>query len=159
MSELYDFLPFGTYAQLLGHVAFVLPVAVLIVEGRLLLVGPSYEETAMDLGASPLRAAVRVLLPMLMPALLAAALFTAVTSMDDFVISQFLSGGQSSITVPMRLYVAARSLSTPATNALATLLLLANAIVIGAVLLALRWFRRRDTITERPQGALVIGGV
>lgn len=159
VSELYNSLPFGTYAQLLGHVAFVLPVAVLIMEGRLLLVGPSYEETAMDLGASPLRAAIRVLLPMLMPALLAAALFTVVTSMDDFVISQFLSGGQSSITVPMRLYVAARSLSTPATNALATLLLLANGLVITAGLLALRWFRRRDTIVEQAPGALALGGV
>jgi ABC-type spermidine/putrescine transport system permease subunit II len=158
VSELYDFLPFGTYAQLLGHVAYVLPVAVLIVEGRLLLVGPSYEETAMDLGASPLRAAFRVLLPMLTPALLAAALFTVVSSMDDFVISQFLSGGQSSTTVPMRLYVAARSLSTPATNALATLLLLADAVVITAALLALRWFRRRDTIAEA-RSALVIGAV
>jgi ABC-type spermidine/putrescine transport system permease subunit I len=159
VSQLYHFIPFGTYAQLLGHVAYVLPVVVLIVEGRLLLVGPSYEETAMDLGGSPLRAASRVLLPMLMPALLAAALFTVVSSMDDFVISQFLSGGQSSITVPMRLYVAARSLSTPATNALATLLLLADALVIAAGLLGLRWFRRRDTLAEGDRGALVIGAV
>jgi ABC-type spermidine/putrescine transport system permease subunit II len=159
VSELYHFLPFGTYAQLLGHVAYVLPVVVLIVEGRLLLVGPSYEETAMDLGASPSRAAFRTLLPMLMPALLAAALFTFVSSMDDFVISQFLSGGESSITVPMRLYIAARSLSTPATNALATLMLLADAVVIAAALLALRWFRRRDTIAKETQGALAIGAV
>ena len=159
VSELYDFIPFGTYAQLLGHVVFMLPVAVLIIEGRLLLVGPSYEETAMDLGASPLRAAVRALLPMLVPALLAAALFTVVASMDDFVISQFLSGGESSITVPMRLYVSARSLSTPATNALATLLLLADAFVITVALLALRWFRRRDTVVEQGQGPFVVGAV
>ncbi len=158
VSELYEFLPFGTLAQLLGHVVFFLPVAVLIIEGRLLLVGSSYEETAMDLGASPFGAAVRALLPMLMPALLAASLFTFVASMDDFVISQFLSGGESSITVPMRLYVAARSLSTPATNALATLLLVANAIVITAALLGLRYFRRRDTVPQG-QGPLAIGAV
>ncbi|MEX0985798.1 MAG: ABC transporter permease subunit [Actinomycetota bacterium] len=158
VSELYDFLPFGTLAQLLGHVVFLLPVAVLIIEGRLLLVGPSYEETAMDLGASPFGAAVRALLPMLFPALLAASLFTVVASMDDFVISQFLSGGETSITVPMRLYVAARSLSTPATNALATLLLLANAIVIVVALLGLRYFRRRDTV-QQGAGPLAIGAV
>jgi spermidine/putrescine transport system permease protein len=157
VSELYHVIPFGTPAQLIGHVIFMLPVVVLIIEARLLLVGPSYEETATDLGASPLRAARRVLIPMLMPALLGAALFTMVGSMDDFVISQFLSGGQSSVTVPMRLYVAARSLSTPATNALATLLLLANLVIVASALLGLRWFRRRDTI--KGEAAFAIGAV
>jgi ABC-type spermidine/putrescine transport system permease subunit I len=157
VSELYNAIPFGTPAQLLGHVVFMLPVVVLIIEARLLLIGPSYEETATDLGASPLRAMGRALVPMLMPALLGAALFTMVGSMDDFVISQFLSGGQSSTTVPMRLYVAARSLSTPATNALATLLLLTNAFIITVALLGLRWFRRRDTIKEQGQAAFAIG--
>lgn len=157
VSELYHAIPFGTQAQLMGHVIFMLPVVVLIIEARLLLVGPSYEEVAMDLGASPLRATGRVLIPMLMPSLLGAALFTMVGSMDDFVISQFLSGGESSTTVPMRLYVAARSLSTPATNALATLLLLANLIVITAALLGLRWFHKRDTIKQ--DTALAIGAV
>ena len=159
VSELYHFMPFGTQAQLLGHVIFMLPVVVLIIEARLLLIGPSYEETAMDLGAAPIKAAGRVLIPMLMPALLGAALFTMVGSMDDFVISQFLSGGESSTTVPMRLYVAARSLSTPATNALASLLLLANVIVISIALLGLRWFRRRHTIKGQGQSALAIGAV
>jgi ABC-type spermidine/putrescine transport system permease subunit I len=159
VSELYDFMPFGTPAQLLGHVVFMLPVVVLIIEARLLLVGPSYEETATDLGASPIRATGRVLIPMLMPALLGGALFTMVGSMDDFVISQFLSGGASSTTVPMRLYVAARSLSTPATNALASLLLLVNVAVITVALLGLRWFRRRDTIEEPGNAALPIGAV
>ena len=112
----------------------------------------------MDLGASPFGAAVRALLPMMTPALLAAALFTVVASMDDFVISQFLSGGETSITVPMRLYVAARSLSTPATNALATLLLVANALVIVVALLGLRYFRRRDTV-QQGQGPLAVGAV
>jgi ABC-type spermidine/putrescine transport system permease subunit I len=158
VSELYRLIPFGTPAQLMGHVIFMLPVVVLIIEARLLLIGPSYEESAMDLGSSPMRAIGRVLVPMLMPALLGAALFTAVGSMDDFVISQFLAGGQSSITVPMRLYVAARSLSTPATNALATLLLLANVIVITLALLGLRWFRRRDTIKGQGQAAFALGG-
>ena len=159
VSELYHFIPFGTQAQLLGHVIFMLPVVVLIIEARLLLIGPSYEETAMDLGAAPIKATGRVLIPMLMPALLGSALFTMVGSMDDFVISQFLSGGESSTTVPMRLYVAARSLSTPATNALASLLLLANVIVISIALLGLRWFRKRDTIKGRGESALAIGAV
>jgi spermidine/putrescine transport system permease protein len=158
VSELYHAIPFGTQAQLMGHVIFMLPVVVLIIEARLLLIGPSYEEGAMDLGASPIRATARVLVPMLMPALLGAALFTMVGSMDDFVISQFLSGGESSTTVPMRLYVAARSLSTPATNALATLLLVANLFVISAALIGLRWFRDRDTIKGQ-DATLVIGAV
>ena len=159
VSELYHPIPFGTQAQLLGHVIFMLPVAVLIIEARLSLIGHSYEDSAMDLGASPIRATGRVLIPMLMPALLGAALFTMVSSMDDFVISQFLSSGQSSTTVPMLLYSAARSLSTPATNALATLLLLANIIIISLALLGLRWFRKRDTIKGQGETALAIGAV
>ena len=52
VSELYDAVPLGTPAQLLGHVVFMLPVVVLIIEARLVLIGPSYEETATKLGAT-----------------------------------------------------------------------------------------------------------
>lgn len=143
VSELYRFLPFGTDAQVFGHVAFVLPVVVVILQARLLALGTSFEETAMDLGASPSGAIRRVLVPLLAPALVAAAAFSLVISMDDFVLSQFLSGGESSITVPMRLYVAARSLSTPAINALATLMLFANGCILAAAWIGLRAYRRR----------------
>ncbi len=61
-ANLYDFVPFGTWAQLLGHVTFSISFVVIIVRGRLFAIGRDYEEAAMDLGASPAQALRRVLL-------------------------------------------------------------------------------------------------
>ena len=52
-ANLYDFVPFGTWAQFLGHVTFSISFVVIIVRGRLFAIGRDYEEAAMDLGASP----------------------------------------------------------------------------------------------------------
>ena len=57
--------PLGTVAQLLGHVTFSISFVVIIVRGRLLSIGPEYEEAATDLGASPCRRSGLVLLPLL----------------------------------------------------------------------------------------------
>ena len=58
-----------------------------------------------------------------MPSIFASAMLVFATSLDDFVVSQFLFGDASNVTVPIKLYNAVRSASTPALNALATLLL------------------------------------
>ncbi len=67
-DNLYDFVPFGTVAQALGHITFSISFVVIIVRGRLFAIGRDYEEAAMDLGASPNEAMRRVLLPLLTPA-------------------------------------------------------------------------------------------
>jgi ABC-type glycerol-3-phosphate transport system permease component len=66
-DNLYDFVPFGTGAQFLGHVTFSISFVVVIVRGRLFAIGRDYEEAPMDLGASPWEAMRRVLLPLLAP--------------------------------------------------------------------------------------------
>ncbi|HKY48869.1 MAG TPA: ABC transporter permease subunit, partial [Acidimicrobiia bacterium] len=68
-ANLYDFVTFGTWAQVLGHVTFSISFVVIIVRGRLFAIGRDYEEAAMDLGASPREALRRVLLPLLAPAI------------------------------------------------------------------------------------------
>jgi spermidine/putrescine transport system permease protein len=132
-DHLYDFVPFGTAAQFLGHVTFSISFVVIIVRGRLFAIGRDYEEAAMDLGASPWEAMRRFLLPLLAPALIASFAIVFALSIDDFVISQFLVGPASSVTIPVRLYSGARLGPPPSLNALATVLML---ITIGAIALA-----------------------
>lgn len=142
-DNLYDFVPFGTWAQFLGHVTFSISFVVVIVRGRLFAIGRDYEEAAMDLGASPWEAMRRVLLPLLAPALLASFAIVFALSIDDFVISQFLVGAADSVTIPVRLYSGARLAPPPSLNALATVLLV---ITIGAITfagLAYKYLSRR----------------
>ncbi len=143
-SSLYDFVPFGTWAQFLGHVTFSISFVVIIVRGRLFSIGRDYEEAAMDLGATPFEAMRRVLLPLLSPAILASFAIVFALSIDDFVISQFLSAGASSITIPVRLYAGARLAPPPSLNALATVLMLITILAIVLAGLAYRAWKRRS---------------
>jgi spermidine/putrescine transport system permease protein len=143
-DTLYDFVRFGTEAQVLGHVTFTISFVVIVIRGRLFAVGRDYEEAAMDLGASPMQAMWRVLLPMLRPAIFVSAMVALAISLDDFVISQFLVGDAQSVTIPVRVYSAARLGPTPATNALASVLLVTSLLVITIAALGLRRMQRRE---------------
>ena len=141
--HLLTFIELGTLAQAIGHVTFSLAFVLIIVRARLLAIGPQYEEAARDLGASPLQAVRLALLPLLVPAIVASAIIVFAISMDDFVISQFLSSGTSTDTVPVRIYGSGRTAPTPALNALATLTLAVTIVI--AVVLALLWKAVRAT--------------
>jgi spermidine/putrescine transport system permease protein len=145
------FIDLGTQAQILGHVTFTISYVVIVVRGRLFAIGRQYEEAAMDLGASPSEALRMVLLPMLKPAIYASLMIAFAISIDDFVISAFLVGGQDSIPIPVRLYSSARLAPNPALNAVASILLFATLIAITIAGLALRRSRRR----ERRSGSAV----
>jgi spermidine/putrescine transport system permease protein len=142
MVNLYQFVPLGRPAMLLGHVTFSVSYVLVVVRSRLLAIGPDFEQAARDLGASPLQAVRTILLPMLMPAIFASAMLVFATSLDDFVVSQFLFGDASNATVPVRLYNAVRNSPTPALNALATLLLLASFLALILAYVGLRSRRR-----------------
>jgi spermidine/putrescine transport system permease protein len=131
-------LPGGLWAQLLGHVTFTLSFVVVIVRGRLATIGTQFEEAARDLGATRWQAIRLVLLPMLAPAIFAAVMVVFATSVDDFVISSFLSTGAATETVPIRIYSGARAGSTPALNALATVMLVVTLAAAGLAALVLR---------------------
>jgi len=130
--HLLTFIQLGTMAQAIGHITFSLVFVLIIVRGRLLAIGPHYEEAARDLGASALQAVRLALLPMLVPAIVASGIVVFAISMDDFVITQFLSSGTNTDTVPVRIYSQGRTAPTPALNALAALTL-AITIVIAAL--------------------------
>jgi spermidine/putrescine transport system permease protein len=126
-------LSLGTSAQVAGLVTFQLSYPVVIVRARLMTIGKQYEQAAIDLGASPMGAVRRVLLPMLMPAIFASAVLVFADVIDDFVIVRYLSGDASTETTSVKIYNTARAAPTPALNAMATLMLLASflAVVIG----------------------------
>jgi spermidine/putrescine transport system permease protein len=125
----------GTEAQAIGQVTFTLSYVVVIVRGRLVSIGPEYEEAAADLGAPPRDRLFRVLLPLLAPAIVASAAVAFALSIDDFVVTQYLSSDASTTTVSMLLYASARGAPTPALNAIATV-----ALVITLATLALAFF-------------------
>jgi spermidine/putrescine transport system permease protein len=126
-------LQLGTSAQVAGLVTFQLSYPVVIVRARLMTIGKQYEQAAIDLGATPMGAVRRVLLPMLMPAIFASAVLVFADVIDDFVIVRYLSGDASTETTSVKIYNTARAAPTPALNAMATLMLFASflAVVIG----------------------------
>jgi len=157
-TQLFTFVPAGTTRQLLGHVTFSIPFVVIVIRARLFAIGSHYEEAAMDLGASPLKALWRVLFPLLMPAILASTLIVFVISVDDFVISQYLSAGEATITVPMRIYSTGRAGPTPALNALATVMVAATLLALTAAYLLLRVANKRQGGVESVSGEQLLNG-
>jgi spermidine/putrescine transport system permease protein len=152
-TNLFTFIHTGTFAQILGHVTFSISYVVVIVRGRLFSIGRQYEEAAADLGASPAVALFRVLLPLLTPAIVAGAAITFAISIDDFVISYWLSSGAGSTTVPMAIYAATRSAPLPSTNAIAAIL---SAITLASVMLGYLGYRV-FTRGERQAGKGMVG--
>lgn len=140
-SQAFPFIPRGFPAQLIGHVTVTVTLVVVIVRGRLLMIDSRIEEAARDLGASAAQALRMVLLPLLAPAVIGAAALSFALSMDNFVISSFLSAGAGSETVPIKLYSSARASGTPAINALGSLTLFVTLLMIGFAWLLMRLSR------------------
>jgi spermidine/putrescine transport system permease protein len=126
----FGFVGLGTLAQAIGQVTFTLSWVVLIVRGRLVTIGRDVEEAAADLGAPPMHVVGRVLVPLLVPAMLASLLVSFALSIDDFVVAQYLASGSDTTTVPMRIYSQARGGPTPALNALATIMLVVSLLAL-----------------------------
>jgi spermidine/putrescine transport system permease protein len=137
-------LTLGTSAQVAGLVTFQLSYPVVIVRARLLTIGRQYEQAAVDLGASPMGAVRRVLLPMLTPAIFASAVLVFADVIDDFVIVRYLSGDASTEPTSVKIYNSARAAPTPALNALATLMLLASFLAVITGLLVYRRLSRGE---------------
>jgi len=140
----------GTTGQVLGLVTFQLSYPVVIVRARLITIGKEYEEAATDLGASPVGALKRVLLPMLLPAIFASTVLVFADVIDDFIIVRYLTSDASTEPVAVKIYNTARGAPTPALNALATLMLVAS---VGAILLGYAAYR----FVTRGEGKSSIG--
>jgi len=138
----------GTEAQAIGQITFTLSYVVVIVRGRLVSIGREYEEAAADLGAPPHDQLMRVVLPLLAPAIVASAAVAFALSIDDFVVTQYLSGDASTTTVSMLLYSSARGAPTPALNAIATVNLVITLLTLALAYVVYRRFAGRDEATS-----------
>jgi spermidine/putrescine transport system permease protein len=143
----------GTTAQVIGLVTFQLSYPAVLVRARLATIGPQYEEAAQDLGASPLAAQRRVILPMLAPAIFASTVLVFADVIDDFVIVRYLSGDSSTEPVSVKIYNTARAAPTPALNALATILLVVALLAVLIGYAAYRLLSRGDSRADRGIGA------
>jgi spermidine/putrescine transport system permease protein len=143
-TQLLTIVPIGTTAQVLGHVTFSISYVVVIIRGRLFSIGRSYEEAAADLGASPAVALFRVLLPLLLPAIVASGAIVFAISIDDFVISQWLSNGAPTTTVPMLIYNSTRAEPRPNVDGIATVIMVITLLTVVAGVLVYRFFTRGE---------------
>jgi len=137
----------------LGHLLVGMAYAAVIVQARLLDLNPSLEEAAMDLGAKPSQVFWLVTLPMISQSLLSAWLLTFTISLDDVVLSAFLSG-PGSTTLPLVIFSRARLGLNPSVNAVATLIVLVVAIgvLVASYLIAHAERKRLLDLAEASRG-------
>jgi putrescine transport system permease protein len=107
----------------IAHVTFCMAFVTVVVSSRLSELDKSIEEAAMDLGANRVRVFFLITLPIIMPALVSGWLLAFTLSVDDLVVSSFVSG-PSSTTLPMKVFSSVRLGLSPKINALATLMIL-----------------------------------
>ena len=107
---------------LAGHVIFTLPFVVLVVQARLVGVKREYEEAAMSLGAGPVQTFFQITLPLILPAVLAGALFAFTISFDDITGTLFWKPGGVE-TVPTQIFAMLRNSISPEINALGTVMI------------------------------------
>ena len=134
----------GTLTIWLGHLLLGMAYATVVVQSRLQELNPQLEEAAMDLGAQPRQVFFLVTLPMISQALMSAWLLTFTLSLDDVVLSAFLSG-PGSTTMPLVIFSRARLGLNPSVNAVATLIVVIVSIgVVAASYLIANAERRRQ---------------
>ena len=123
-------LKFGMGTLILAHVTFCTPYIFIIVKGRLAGMDPSLEEASRDLGASPARTFLEITLPLIMPGVLSGVMLAFAMSLDDFVISFFVTGA-TTMTLPLKIYSSVKTGVSLQVNALCTLMLVFVAVVMA----------------------------
>jgi len=123
-----------------GHLLLGMAYATVVIQARLNDLNPQLEEAAMDLGARPHQVFYLVTLPMIMQSILSAWLLTFTLSLDDVVLSAFLSG-PGATTMPLVIFSRARLGLNPSVNAVAAIIV---ALVSIGVLVASYWIARAE---------------
>lgn len=112
---------FGLSTLILAHVTFNVPYVILNVMPKLRTMDKYTYEAAMDLGCNPMQAFFKVVIPEIMPGIMAGFLMALTFSMDDFVVSYFV-GGASVQTLPVAIWSQTRRKVSPKINALSTII-------------------------------------
>ena len=126
--------PFNLTAIIVAHVSFCFPFVAIVVRSRLVGFNRQLEEASKDLGASEWQTFWKVIVPFMMPGLVAGALLAFTLSLDDFVITFFTSGPET-VTFPVKVYSLVRRGVSPEINAASTVLIV---ITVVATVLAMK---------------------
>jgi spermidine/putrescine transport system permease protein len=128
---------FGYRTIIISHVTFSFPFVLVAVQARLAGVDPFLEEAAMDLGATPMQAFWKVMVPYMLPAIVSGALMSFTLSLDELIVTYFtMSPGTA--TLPIKVFGMAKVGLNPMLNAVSTIFILAT---VAFVLIA-EWIRR-----------------
>jgi len=122
-------MPLGYTTMIIAHTTFCFPFVLVGVQARLQGIDPALEEAALDLGATPIKAFWLVIVPYLMPAIIAGALMSFTLSFDEYIVSIFVSGSDSQ-TLPLKVYGMVRVGLNPQLNALSALFIAATAALV-----------------------------
>ncbi|MFN3261587.1 MAG: ABC transporter permease [Pikeienuella sp.] len=115
--------PFNLGNIIIAHITFSFPFAAMVIRTRLQSFPPEMAEAARDLGASEYQVFRDILIPHMVPGLIAGALLAFTLSLDDFVIT-FFTSGPNTVTFPVKVYSMVRFSVTPEINAASTILIL-----------------------------------
>ena len=126
-------LKLGLFTVMLAHIVFCIPFAYLPIRARLQDMDPTLEDAAMDLYADRVETFRRVTLPLLWPGVISGAMLAFIISLDDFVITYFVSG-PGATTLPIYIFGMIRIGISPEVNAVSALMLL-----ISILFVALSW--------------------
>ena len=129
----------GVPTLILSHATFCMAYVTVVVRSRLADLDLSLEEAAMDLGAGPIRVFFDITLPIIAPALVSGWLLAFTLSLDDLVISSFVTG-PGATTLPMVIFSKIRLGVSPDVNALATIII--GIVALGVIIATLLQIRR-----------------
>ena len=127
-------IPFGMGTLILSHTTFCIPYVFMLAQARLVGMDRSLAEAARDLGAGERQVFFTITLPLLLPAIVSGMLLSFAMSLDDVIISLFVTGVNVN-TLPIKVYTALKTGVTPEINALCTLLLAATLLLVGLSML------------------------
>lgn len=123
-------LPFGRLTLVLAHSLFCVPYVYIMVQLRLQEIDRSILESARDLGATKWQTIKTIILPLVTPSIITASLLALAMSLDDVIISTYMSGPRST-TLPVHIFSMMRVGVTPKVNALCTLILVGTFFIVG----------------------------
>lgn len=126
--------PFNLINIIIAHVAFCFPFVTIVVRSRLVGFNRQLEEASKDLGANEWQTFTKVIIPFMMPGIIAGSLLAFTLSLDDFVITFFTSGPET-VTFPVKVYSLVRRGVSPEINAASTVLIV---ITIVATIIAMK---------------------
>jgi spermidine/putrescine transport system permease protein len=135
----------------IGQSVYTTPFVILLVAARLQGFDTALERAAADLGANAFQRLRRVVLPLILPAIVAGALFAFTLSLDEFIITYFLIGGHN--TLPIFIYTQVKFGITPEVNAVATMLLGASLLLLAIAFALPQLVRRTRRLVVRARTA------